>query len=99
MTKRQTAARAACVEAVWQRAHACCERCGLPVVLYDGTNGWRSDVGHVDEIRPRSQGGSATDDTNCRLLCNACHFSGPSGAHRATPNWRPRGAAGKVWEP
>lgn len=89
-------ARKACVDAVWRRAGgdafdgvwARCEGleqpCGNP--LMKGAE--FALAGHVDEIVSRAQGGDPTDPANCRLLCRWCHFSGPSGAHRVTPNWR-----------
>jgi len=81
--RQHAAARKACVDAVWKRADHSCEMCMAWV--------WRPretesilDVGHVDEIIPRSLGGSDTDLENLRLVCHQCHFSGPSGAHRKT---------------
>jgi len=82
--KRQDAARRTmCVEQVWQRDRACCVLCGRPVRRTEAAYGV-FDVGHVDEILPKSLGGDPGDVNNCRLLCPKCHFSGPSGAHRTT---------------
>jgi 5-methylcytosine-specific restriction endonuclease McrA len=93
----QAKARKACVEAVWRRAGggdaydgewARCEGvarpCGNPVKR----GAEFTLAGHVDEIKTRAQGGDPTNPANCRLLCRWCHFSGPSRAHRVTPNWR-----------
>ena len=86
-------ARKACVAAVWLRAESRCEwvdgpiRCFQPVNLWASRAFWMT-LGHVDEIVPKSRGGSPHDPENCRLLCHAHHFSGASGAHRHTPNWR-----------
>ena len=78
--RQQQRARAACVAAVWLRAGGRCEgvgeygvRCGRLVELYDGTNSWRLNVGHVHEVRYRSRGGDETDATQCLLLCAPCH--------------------------
>lgn len=56
-------------------------RCGQHLVRMLKAQTWRQ-VGHVDEIKSRAQGGDPHDPDNCRLLCPSCHFSGPSGAHR-----------------
>ena len=84
--RRQAAkARKACVEKVWERENYRCESCRQHVFR---TNAFHDRLGHVDEIVSRAQGGDPTDPNNCRLLCYQCHFSGPSGAHRASRNWR-----------
>lgn len=90
--QRQAAkARKACREAVWARAESRCEwvedGCRCNKALVPSGYVW-IHIGHVDEIVPRSRGGDPHDPTNCRLMCPAHHFSGPSGAHRVTPNWR-----------
>jgi hypothetical protein len=87
--RQDAKARKACVEAVWARTrmkdgwtadseYSQCEQCGDIV--------WRDGVlyfaGHVHEKRARSLGGDPHDPSQCELLCHACHFSGPSGAHR-----------------
>lgn len=77
-------ARKLCVEAVWARAQGRCEGCGRYVEPYDGTNGWRWNVGHVHEIVKRSQGGSDTDPANCRLLCAGTCHRGAHGLGRAS---------------
>ena len=81
--RQHAAARKACVDAVWTRADHCCEVCRRWVKRPRETDDVLQ-VGHVDEILPRSLGGSDTDVENCRLTCYRCHFSGPSGAHRKT---------------
>ena len=94
--RRQAAkARKVCVDAVWKRAKARCEwrhagdiRCYEPLKRPTDDGAWWGNVGHVDEIVSRAHGGSVTDPSNCRLVCHLHHFSGPSGAHRVTPNWR-----------
>ena len=86
--RQHAKARKACVDAVWERANSSCESCHRRCVRFNGDNGWSARVGHVDEIKSKAHGGDDTDEANCRLLCQRCHFSGPSGAHRLTPNWR-----------
>lgn len=92
--KRQGAkARRACVAAVWDRdGHRCrrCHRPVWPVGKLEGWSGrycegWEDWAGHVNEITPKSLMGDPTDPNNCELICRACHFSGPSGAHAPTP--------------
>lgn len=83
-TKRQhAAARKIAVDFTWKRADHACEQCGRWVKRPRETD-FPPDMGHVDEILPKSLGGSDTDTDNLRLLCHAHHFSGPSGAHRKT---------------
>ena len=90
--RRQAAkARKACVLEVWRRAGAQCEwqdEQGVCGRRLEPSGYWWGNVGHVDEIVSRGQGGDPTDPKNCRLVCHRHHFSGPSGAHRVTPNWR-----------
>jgi hypothetical protein len=78
------AARQACVALVWARAASLCEWCSARVVLPAHAS-WFGRAGHVHELRSRAQGGDPTDPANCALLCNSCHFSGPSGAHVGRP--------------
>lgn len=51
---------------IMARANAACERCGIPVNVFQ-----------LHHRRPRGMGGSKADDTNtaanCVLLCPACH--------------------------
>lgn len=78
--RRRTAARSACVAAVWARAGGICERCGR-CVTPPRYAAWFASAGHVHELHSRGRGGDPTDPMNCVLLCHSCHFSGPSGAH------------------
>src|SRR5678809_897648 len=83
-TRRQReAARQIAADATWSRADHQCEVCGRWVKRPKDTV-YPFEMGHIDEILPRSLGGSDTDTKNLRLLCHDCHFSGPSGAHRKT---------------
>lgn len=71
--RRYAKARRACVDAVWARAEGKCEQCGVKVFAPGTAVVW-TRYGHVHEVRPRSLGGSATDPTNCLLLCaSKCH--------------------------
>ena len=81
--RQHAAARKACVDAVWKRDDSTCQLCGSFVRRPTVTD-FPPEWGHVDEIIPRSLGGSDTDLENLRLVCHLCHFSGPSGAHRKT---------------
>lgn len=65
---------------VIQRAGSCCERCGRWVS--DDMPDWSIRRAHVNEIVPRSRGGSETDPANCELLCPSCHM--PDGQHAPT---------------
>jgi hypothetical protein len=79
-------ARRKCVEAVWAQCGALgsygqwgyCHYCSR-VVQRTGAY-W--ERGHVHETRARSLGGDPHDPKQCVLTCHACHFNGPSGAHR-----------------
>lgn len=76
--RRQAAskARSACVSAVWFRAKGRCERpdCGVLCIPPDlASSPALACVGAVHEVVLRSQGGDATDPTNCVLLCRLCH--------------------------
>jgi hypothetical protein len=81
--RQHAAARKIAVDFTWKRAEGCCEICGRWVERPQNTMD-PFGVGHVDEIVPRSLGGSDTDTDNLRLLCHYHHFPGPSGAHRKT---------------
>lgn len=81
-------ARRKCCDAVWAREGvdgptygwwAYCHDCSRVVLR---SSSYYRDVGHVHERRARSLGGDPTDAAGCVLLCHACHFDGPSGAHR-----------------
>lgn len=72
--------RAQCRAVVMKRAGHACERCGRWVS--DDVPEWSARRAHVNEKVPRSRGGSATDPTNCELLCQGCHM--PGGQHAPT---------------
>jgi 5-methylcytosine-specific restriction endonuclease McrA len=79
--KRQAIkARATCRLDVLQRDGWCCVRCGVPV--NGGHPEWHPRRAHINEIVPRSKGGSPTDPDNCELLCQSCHM--PNGRHAPT---------------
>lgn len=83
--RRNTAkARKECARIVWLRDGARCQRCGRGVLPPDQCSGWEPWRGDVNERIPRSKGGDPTDPDNAELLCQACHFGGPSGAHAPT---------------
>jgi hypothetical protein len=60
--------------------NAAAGRCRKKAVLYPGD----PERGDVNEIVPKSLGGDPTDPLNCELVCGACHYGGPSGAHAPT---------------
>ena len=72
--------RRACWRAVYRREKGRCQRCSgrtsprFPV--------WHPRRAHVNELVPRSKGGSPYDASNCELVCQACHL--PNGAHAPT---------------
>ena len=78
LTRRQ------CVDKVWLRAKAKCERCGNPVKRKKVTYPTDPERGDVNEKLPRSRGGDPCDPGNCELICGACHYGGPSGGHAPT---------------
>jgi hypothetical protein len=78
LTRRQ------CVEKVWIRAKARCERCGALVKRKAVSYATDPERGDVNEIVPKSKGGDPCDPRNCELVCGRCHFGGPSGAHAPT---------------
>jgi 5-methylcytosine-specific restriction endonuclease McrA len=57
-----------------------CERCGVRVS--DLLPEWSPRRAHVNELVPRSRGGSATDPANLEVLCQSCHL--PGGMHAPT---------------
>lgn len=73
-----------CVGLVWWRAQSRCERCGRPVIPPADCEGWEPWRGDVNEKIPRSKGGDPGNPDHCELICQGCHFSGPSGAHAPT---------------
>lgn len=85
--RQDAKARRICTDAVWARQGDAVEgwgNCELCLAFVLRASESHHNLGHVDEILPRSLGGDSTDPANCRLLCHDCHFSGPSGAHRLT---------------
>lgn len=90
--RQKDAARRECRATVWARDGARCVRCRrpvLPIAKLDGwdgqyAEGWEPYAGHVNETITRSRGGDPTNPDHCELLCQGCHYSGPSGAHAPT---------------
>ncbi len=78
--KAKRLSRAQCRAIVFKRAKERCERCGRKVT--DDTEPWRDERAHVNEMVPKSRGGSPYDPDNCELLCRPCHF--PKGQHAPT---------------
>lgn len=79
--KRVTAAaRKKCREAVIKKADSQCARCGG--YASDDVPEWHPQRAHVNEIIPRSLGGSPIDMKNLELLCAKCHL--PGGIHAPT---------------
>lgn len=78
LTRRQV------VEKVWIRDKGRCVRCDKkckrPVETYPAD----PDRGEVNDIIPRSRGGDPLAVENNELICGACHYGGPSGAHAPT---------------
>lgn len=74
------AARKRCREVVYARDFMRCQRCRRQVSIDVPT--WADNFAHVNEIVPKSRGGSATDPANCELLCRGCHL--PNGRHAPT---------------
>lgn len=79
LTRRQVVAR------VWLRDKGRCVRCNKKCKSKAETYPLDPDRGEVNDIVPRSKGGNPLDMTNQELICRACHFGGPSGAHAPTP--------------
>jgi predicted HNH restriction endonuclease len=59
---------------VYTRAGGCCEVCGVPLKFSLNEPGadWYN-VAHINEIRPRSLGGSDIDVSNLNCKCPKCH--------------------------
>lgn len=74
-----------CRAAVFRRECGICQRCGVRV--RDELPKWHLQRAHVNEIVPRSKGGSPTDPANCELLCQGCHM--PNGRHAPTADRMP----------
>lgn len=80
-TRRLTRAQVRTI--VFTRAKGKCERCSRPVSF--DVAAWKDERAQVNERVPRSRGGDPLDPvTNTELVCRACHFGGPSGAHAPT---------------
>jgi 5-methylcytosine-specific restriction endonuclease McrA len=76
--------RAQVVAKVWLRDKGRCVRCGKKCKGKAETYPLDPDRGEVNDILPRSKGGNPLDVNNQELVCRACHFGGPSGAHAPT---------------
>jgi 5-methylcytosine-specific restriction endonuclease McrA len=73
--------RAQCRQIVFLREHSRCQRCKRKVT--DDCWAWEECRAHVNELVPRSRGGSPLDVANLELLCRECHL--PGGQHAPTP--------------
>lgn len=78
--RKFAADRKRCRETVYERDGWQCQRCLRRVSIDVPT--WAANFAHVNEIIPRSRGGSAVDPDNCELLCRECHL--PNGQHAST---------------
>jgi hypothetical protein len=67
---------------VFRRAKERCERCQRRVSF--DVAAWRDDRAQINEPQMRSKGANPLDPDQCELVCRACHFGGPSGAHAPT---------------
>lgn len=79
--RQRTLSRRQCRLAVYQREHMRCQRCSRAVTL----DCWPGapQRAHVNELVPRSAGGSPVDVDNLELCCGSCHM--PNGWHAPTP--------------
>ena len=77
--RRRTLTRAQVRHLVFTRAKGRCQRCRRPVSF--DVAAWRDDRAQVNENPPKSLGGDPLNPACCELVCRACHFGGPSGAH------------------
>jgi ssDNA-binding Zn-finger/Zn-ribbon topoisomerase 1 len=59
---------------VYNRAGGCCEVCGVPLKFSLNEPGadWYN-CAHINEIKPRSLGGSDIDEKNLNCKCPRCH--------------------------
>lgn len=59
---------------VYERAGGCCESCGKPLYLNPSDEGadW-FNTANINEIKPRSLGGSDIDPQNLNCKCAGCH--------------------------
>lgn len=66
--------RKACREVVYAKGQGQCVDCGKWLYLNPGDEGadW-FNVANINEIVPRSLGGSAIDPANCNIKCADCH--------------------------
>lgn len=71
------------VAKVWLRDKGRCVRCGKKCKGKQETYPTDPDCGEVHEPEGRRTG-AHLDVDRCELLCRACHFGGPSGAHAPT---------------
>lgn len=76
--------RAQVVAKVWLRDKGRCVRCGKKCKGKTETYPTDPNRGEVNDIMPRSKGGDPLSVDNNELVCRACHFGGPSGAHAPT---------------
>lgn len=67
-------ARAECRTVAYAKAEGCCCQCGRPLYFSPKDEGadWYN-VANVNEIVPRSRGGSSTDPDNANVKCAQCH--------------------------
>lgn len=77
--------RAQVVAKVWLITKGICQRCGKKCKPPKETYPLDPDRGEVNDIVPVSKGGDRLDINNQEMVCRACHFGGPSGAHAPTP--------------
>ena len=68
---------------VWRRFKGLCNRCGKRCVKPKDTYPTDPDRGEVHEPEGRVTK-AHLDPDRCGLICHACHFGGPSGAHAPT---------------
>lgn len=81
LTRRQVRA------IVWRRDKGICQRCGKKCIEPRKTYPSDPDMGHVNEPEMRSKKkGVALTPEACELICQGCHFGGPSGGHAPTPD-------------
>lgn len=80
--RKRKLSRAQCRAVVFLREKSRCQRCGREVT--DDCWPYLPQRAHVNEIVPKSHGGSPYDPDNCELLCNGgCHIF--NGQHAPTP--------------
>lgn len=67
---------------VYEREGMRCQRCKRAVSVDVDTPYWADNFAHVNEMLPKSRGGSPTELSNLELLCGRCHL--PNGRHAPT---------------